>query len=338
MIDERFFVNCGPFSLSEILDGLSVETLGDKFGEDVIASVAPLASSKPGDISFLENAKHKSTLETAKATACFVPEKFAGLVSDKGILPIVSKAPRAHFARVVSRLYKSRRLETTSDMAKIAKTAHIDKSVVIGGGTIIEDGVVIGPNVVIGSGVHIGSNTSIGPNTVIDCAIIGEDCIIKANAVIGGAGFGIARDEQGSINIPHIGRVIIGARVSIGSQTCIDRGQIDDTELSDDVKIDNLVQVAHNVKIGSGTVIAGHVGISGSCIVGKNVQLGGNVGLADHLTIGDGASVAARAGVMHDIPAGEVWSGIPAMPIRDHMRMISAMRKLVASKKKRDTE
>ena len=338
MIDTRFFESCGPFSLSEILNGLSVETLGVKFDEEMIKSAASLESSKPGDISFLGSAKHRDRLATAKATACFVPEKFAELVSDKGILPIVSKAPRAHFARAVSRLYKLRKFETTSDTAQIAKTAHIHKSVVIGGGAIIDDGVIIGPNVVIGPGVHIGANTIIGPNTVIDCAVVGDNCIIKACAVIGGAGFGVARDERGSIDIPHIGRVIIGARVSIGSQTCVDRGQLDDTELGDDVKIDNLVQVAHNVKIGNGTVIAGHAGISGSCTIGKNVQLGGNVGLADHLTIGDGASVAARAGVMHSIPAGEVWSGIPALPIRDHIRMVNAMRKLVAPKKKRDAE
>lgn len=336
MIDKRFFESCGPFSLSDILDGLSVETLGAKFDDEVISDAAALEVSKPGNISFLGSAKHKDRLETAGATACFVQEKFAPLVSAKGILPIVSDAPRAHFARTLSRLYKRHTLETSSNTAKISKTARIHKSVVIGGGSVIEDGVRIGPNAVIGPGVHIGSNTVIGPNTVIDCAVIGANCTIKANAVIGGAGFGVARDENGSVDIPHIGRVIMGSRISVGSQTCIDRGQLNDTEIGDDVKIDNLVQVGHNVKIGSGTVIAGHVGISGSCTIGKNVQLGGSVGLADHLTVGDGASIAARAGVMHNVPAGEVWSGLPAMPIRDHMRLVSATRKLVAPKKKRD--
>lgn len=31
---------------------------------------------------------------------------------------------------------------------------------------------------------------------------------------------------------------------------------------------------------------------------------------------------------MNDIPTKEVWSGVPAMPIRDHMRTLSANRKL----------
>ena len=83
--------------------------------------------------------------------------------------------------------------------------------------------------------------------------------------------------------------------------------------------------------------MAGHVGVSGSCIIGKGVQLGGNVGLADHINVGDGASIAARSGVMHDVPAGEVWGGLPALPIREHMRMVSAMRRFGKRPKKNNS-
>jgi len=122
--------------------------------------------------------------------------------------------------------------------------------------------------------------------------------------------------------------------VSIGSQSCVDRGQLTDTILGHDVKLDNLVQVGHNVTIGAGTVIAGHVGIAGSCVIGKNVQMAGNVGVADHITIGDKVTLVARAGVMHDIPAGETWSGTPAMPFREHLRIVNATHNLVKKPKK----
>ena len=67
-------------------------------------------------------------------------------------------------------------------------------------------------------------------------------------------------------------------------------------------------------------LIAAHTGISGSVTVGDNVMFGGKAGIGDHLSIGEGARVAAGAGVLADIPAGETWSGYPAKPIRQFLR------------------
>ncbi len=328
MLDTRFYSANGPISLAELIDGLDVMLPNEKFGDEKISYGAILSLSKLGDICFLENKRHKSQVETARATACFVPEKLAEVIGAKHIIPLISSAPRAHFGRTLGRLVSQISLGAPPDDIKIAKSAKVHPTAVLGTGAVIDDEAIISPYAIIGPGVHIGARTFIGAHVNIECSLLGTDCQIKSGAMIGGSGFGIASDERGVVDMPHIGRVIIGNRVSIGSQTCIDRGQIGDTILQDDVKVDNLVQIAHNVIIGSGTVIAGHVGISGSCVIGKGVQMGGNVGLADHIVVGDGASIAARAGVMHNIPAGEVWSGIPAMPIRDHMRMVSATRKL----------
>lgn len=334
MIDTRFYISRGPLSLDALLDGLAVQFPEAKFGEEDITSGAILAKSLPGQICFLENKRRKEDALTAKATACFVTERLAEVVSAQRIIPLITKTPRAHFARAMQRLAGPKTLASSEGEAKIAKTAKVHSSAIIGAGAVIEDGVEIAPYAIIGPGVHIGSGTVIGAHVDIRCAIIGKDCKIKPSAVIGGAGFGVTGDENGMLDIPHLGRVIMGDRVSLGSQSCIDRGQIGDTVIGDDVKVDNLVQIAHNCTIGECTVIAAHTGISGSCIVGKGVQMGGNVGLADHITIGDGVSLAARSGVMHDVPAGEVWSGIPAMPIREHMRIVTATRKLIEKPKK----
>ncbi|WP_026942101.1 UDP-3-O-(3-hydroxymyristoyl)glucosamine N-acyltransferase [Hellea balneolensis] len=336
MIDTRFYISRGPLSLGDLIQGLEAELPHAKFSDEEIASGAILAESLAAQISFLENKRHKDQALTAKATACFVTDRLAEIIGSQHIIPIVTKTPRAHFARAMERLASPKTLSNFNGSAKIAKSANIHSSAIVGAGAVIEDSVEIAPYTVIGPGVHIKAGTVIGSHVDIRCALIGQNCKIKSSSVIGGAGFGVARDENGMIDIPHLGRVIIKDRVSIGSQSCVDRGQIGDTVIEDDVKIDNLVQIAHNCSIGTGTVIAGHTGISGSCNVGKGVQMGGNVGLADHLSVGDGASIAARAGVMHDIPAGEVWSGIPAMPIRDHMRVVNATRKLI-QKPKRDT-
>ena len=334
MIDTRFYIAHGPLSLSVLTEGLNIEPLDSKFADEMISGANPLGGSAVGDITFLENKRHKTQAETAKATACLVSERLAETVGACHIIPIISKTPRGHFARIVSRLVTRRTLSSETGDAKIAKTAKVHASAVIGSGAIIGDGVEVEPYSVIGPGVQIGAGSRIGSHVTIKCAILGENCNIKPSAVIGGAGFGVAQDENGKIDIPHIGRVILGNNVSIGSQSCVDRGQLTDTILGNDVKLDNLVQIGHNVTIGDGTVIAGHVGVSGSCVIGKNVRMAGNVGIADHVTIGDNVTLIARAGVMHNIPDGETWSGTPAMPAREHMRIVKATHNLVKKPKK----
>lgn len=334
MIDTRFYISRGPFTLADLTEGMAAELPDPTFSDEEVSCGGILSKSLPGQICFLDNKRHKEQALTAKATACFVTERLADIIGAQHIIPIVTKTPRAHFARAIQKMASRKTLATSKGEAKIAKLANVHSSAIIGAGAVIEEGAEIGPYAIIGPGVHIGAGTLIGSHADIRCAVIGKQCKVKPSAVIGGAGFGVTGDEKGMLDIPHLGRVIIGNRVSIGSQSCVDRGQIGDTVIGDDVKVDNLVQIAHNCTIGEGTIIAGHTGISGSCEVGKAVQMGGNVGLADHIKVGDGASIAARAGVMHDIPAGEVWSGIPAMPIREHMRLVSATRKLIQKPKK----
>lgn len=330
MIDPRFYIKQPVTRFAELLADLDVSLPETSPQTLTIENVAALATSQAGDLSFLTSGKHKSDLETAKAAVCLIEEKHADLAQQAGIIPVISAHPRAHFARITARLFQERRIGPEPE---ISATATIHDTAIISAGAKISAGVHVGPYSIIGPGVEIGAGSHIDAHIHISCTLMGENCHVKSGAVIGGAGFGVAYDEQGSVNIPHVGRVVMGNNVTIGSQTCIDRGQLGDTVIADNVKIDNLVQIAHNVELGDGCIIAGHSGVSGSCKVGKGVLMGGNVGLADHIHVGDGAQIAARAGVMHNIPAGEIWSGIPAQPIRDHMRMVSAMRKLTQKPK-----
>ncbi len=333
MADPRFYDLDGPFTLAELISGLDIDPPDTPYMDEKILGVSDLSRSEPGHISFLTSKKYKADVETAKATACLVSAPVASLVGDAHIVPLISRAPRAHFGRIVQKFVQKKSLENSGPEPEISKSAHVHSTAIVGTGAKISNKVTIGPYAVIGPGVSIGAGTTIDSHVFIECAEIGQNGHIKSGARIGTDGFGMDGDEKGVVALPHIGRVMIGDRVQIGANTTIDRGFLGDTEIASDVKIDNLVQIAHNVKIGAGTMIAGRVGISGSCVVGKNVLMGGAVGLADHLVIGDNVQIAAAAGVMHNIPEGEVWSGIPAMPIRDHMRQISATRKLIQKKK-----
>lgn len=341
MIDRRFYTYNGPFSLTDLFAPLGLELGGAAASDDqTISGVAPLSSSSESDVTYYGGSANKVDLEGAVAVACLTSEKDASAVIDAGITPIISKYPRADFARIIERLYS--RISFTAGApfvdpsAKISSTAQIMPGAVIGKNAEIHDHVIIGPNAVIGPGVIIGAHSRIDSNATLICAVIGQHCKIHSGACIGGDGFGVAPTGEGTLDILHVGRTIIADHVSIGYGTMVDRGMLGDTIIGQGSKIDNLCQIAHNAVIGENCMIAGHTGISGSATVKDNVMMGGQVGVADHLTIGKGARLAASSALMRDVPDGETWSGYPAKPIRQHMREAATLSRLAKAKSKKD--
>ncbi len=308
MIDPHIYaLKDGGISLADLCATLGLDAPEGSFADAVIIAPASLDTARTGEIAFLANRKAASALDGSQATACFVTEKLAPLVGEQRIIPIITPTPKYHLCEATRLLVSER-----ADGAQINPSASVHPTAIIGPGVIIE------------------ADVSIGPNCVITHAVVGEGTTIKANAVVGGEGFGVVTSPDGQmISVPHVGRAVIGKRVVIGSSSCVDRGQLGDTIIGDDCKIDNLVQIAHNCVLGRGCILAGHVGLSGSCVIGDGVMMGGRVGLADHVNVGDGARLAAFAGVMHDVPAGATWSGIPAMPIREHMKLVAQNRRAV---------
>jgi UDP-3-O-[3-hydroxymyristoyl] glucosamine N-acyltransferase len=173
---------------------------------------------------------------------------------------------------------------------------------------------------VIGPGVLVGRDCVIGANAVIGFALLGDRVSISAGAVLGEAGFGAAVGPRGMVDLPQLGRVVIQDNVTIGANSCVDRGAFADTIVGENTKIDNLVHVAHNVRVGRNCVLAAYTGLSGSTVVGDGVAFGGKAGVADHLNIGSGASIGAAASVFKDVPEGETWTGFPARPLKRWLR------------------
>ncbi len=321
MVDPRFYEVLGPLKASDIASILGVPVAsGDP--ERLVTSVASAAAAKATDLTFLE--------EPGKGGAgagVVIASPAAAKTLAAGPAVIVVDKARAAFARIASRLIRLRELAPGDPPihpeARIAASARVEPGAIVGSGATIGEGVSIGANAVIGPGVQIGISSSVGACAVVRCALIGDGVRILSGAVVGEAGFGLAAGKGGAALSPHYGRVILQNGVSLGANSTIDRGLLEDTVIGEFSHIDNLCHIGHNCRVGRNFAAAAFLGVSGSCEIGDNVQFGGRVGLKDHIRIGTGARVAAGAGVLEDVPAGETWAGYPAKPLRSWMRELA---------------
>jgi UDP-3-O-[3-hydroxymyristoyl] glucosamine N-acyltransferase len=307
-----------------------------------IDNIAPLDTAGAADISFLDNAKYLAGFAVTRAGACFTSPRFAAS-APRGPALLVTSEPYRAFVTVARALFPAalRPSALFGASGTRAPAAHVHSSARLEDGVTVDPLAVIGPHAEIGSGTLIAAAAVIGPHVRIgrDCAIgagatilhalIGDRVIIHPGARLGQDGFGFQPSPQGHRKIPQTRRVIIQDDVEIGANTTIDRGSTRDTVVGEGTKIDNLVQIAHNVIIGRHCLIAGQVGLSGSVRVGDFAMMGGKVGIADHVTVGAGAILGAQSGVMSDVPAGASWIGSPAQPVRDFMKGVAALRRLV---------
>ncbi len=229
------------------------------------------------------------------------------LLVDDSITPIVGKVlirvenPKIALAEVGNHFFVKRPKPGIHSTAIIDPEAQIGKNVTIGAYCVIGKS-VIGDECVFDSNVR-----------VYDDVMMGKCCVVKAGAVLGGAGFGYERDADGNkFRFPQIGKLVMGDYVEVGANTCIDRGALADTVIGDYTKINNLCHIAHNNKIGKNVTITGCVNMSGSNVIDDDVWIAPNASIRGWVHINEGAIVGMGAVVVKDIPANETWVGNPA--------------------------
>ncbi len=308
--------------LRQLAERLGCPLLGD--GEVELHGVGALEQAGPGELSFLASSRYAPLLQTTRASAVVVAP------GQESRLPgLVSANPQLTFARAVSFLCPQ-----ASPAPGVHASAQVHPTAELGAG------VHVGALAVVGARVRVGARTVIHPHVVLyESASVGADCVLHSGvqvregcrlgdrvvvqngAVIGGDGFGFAKDDEGRYHkFPQVGTVVVEDDVEIGALTAIDRAALGETRIGRGSKLDNLVQVGHSVTVGSDSVLCGQVGIAGSSRIGSKVTLAGQVGVAGHLTIGDGVIATAQSGIPSSVEPGALVSGYPAIDNRSWLR------------------
>jgi UDP-3-O-[3-hydroxymyristoyl] glucosamine N-acyltransferase len=340
MADPRFFDTQGPFTLAELARTANAELGPNSNPEQLIHDVAPLDTAGPDALSFLDNPKYVDAFRNSKAGACVVAAKFAG-DAPSGMGLLLSERPYRSYAHIAQAFYPRVHAETSDHhpSAFIDPTATIGKDCMIGANAVISakaqlgDRAIVGAGAVIGDAVTVGAETEIGANTTLSHCEIGAQCLLHPGVRIGQRGFGFDMSAEGHLDVPQLGRVIVGNDVEIGANSCIDRGSGPDTVVGDGCKIDNLVQIGHNVHLGRGCVVVAQSGIAGSAHLEDFVVLAAQAGIAGHIRIAAGTQIAARSGAMRDTQPGDKLAGNPAIAAREYFRQMAVLAKLTKERK-----
>jgi UDP-3-O-[3-hydroxymyristoyl] glucosamine N-acyltransferase len=200
----------------------------------------------------------------------------------------------------------------------------------------VDEDVEIGRNAVLHSSVTIYRGAKIGDDFFAHAhAIVREFCrvghrvILQNGAIIGGDGFGFAKQKDGGwYKMQQPGPAVLEDDVEVQANACVDRATVGETRIGRGAKLDDLVLVGHASRVGANTLLCGQVGLAGSTRIGKNCILAGQVGTAGHLTVGDGSVLTAQSGVPNDVPPQSLYSGYPAVENREWLKTVAALNRL----------
>ncbi len=314
------------FTLGRIAEALGATLEGDP--TRVIRGVAPLEAAGPEHVSFLVHPRYARAAATSAAGGLVVGRDVEGL--PQALLRVDS--PQTALIALL-RLFHPEPLVAPGihATAVVAGSARVHATAFVGACAVIEPTARVGARSMVGALCFVGVGAVLGDDVVLHPRVvvmegvaIGDRVVVHAGAVLGADGFGYAFDGAAHRKIPQVGGLRIEDDVEIGANSTIDRATLGETRIRRGSKIDNLVQVGHNCDVGEDVILVSQVGVSGSCTIGNRAVLAGQVGLADHVAVGAGAVLLAKSGVPNDVPAGEIWAGIPSRPVGKTRRIWAA--------------
>lgn len=319
------------YQLGELAERLGCVVAGDPGIE--IVGVSTIERAGPGELTFLANKTYAPKVKTTRAAAVIAAEPLSGTTA----ATLVSSNPYLDFARALELFYQPPKPAAgIHQTACIAPTAQVGANASIGAYAVVGERVRIGnnavlhPHAVIYEGCDIGDDfTAHSHVSVREYTRIGNRVTLHNGVVIGGDGFGFAKDNGGrQYKIVQSGITVIEDDVEVQTLTSVDRATLGETRVKRGAKIDSLVQIGHACVVGEDNIICGQTGLAGSTVLEENVIMAGQTGSAGHVTIHKNAIVWAQAGVGHDVPAGAIVSGSPAFDSREWLRATTAFSRL----------
>jgi UDP-3-O-[3-hydroxymyristoyl] glucosamine N-acyltransferase len=315
-----------------------------------ITAVAGIEHAEPGQLTFLANRRYFPLLKTTRASAVLVEEGIS-LTRDRSLPALAalrSANPYLAFAHAIELFCQPPRYAPAiHPTAIIAKSARIGENAHIGPYCFIDEDAHIGRNAVLHSFVTIYRAAQIGDDFFAHAhAVVRESCrvgnrvILQNGVIIGGDGFGFAKQKGGTwYKMLQTGPAILEDDVEVQANSCVDRATIGETRVSRGAKLDDLVLVGHASRVGANTMLCGQVGLAGSTKVGDDCIFAGQSASSGHLTVGDGSVVYGQAGLPGDLPPRSVVGGSPAVDSRLWMKFTAALNRLPDLQKRvRDLE
>lgn len=264
---------------------------------------------QPNMLTFLDDEKFLQQIyANCNISAIFVTKELNLKLKSAQIKTIVCDDPRYYFYSLMNYLGK---MNYCKKATTIHRATQIHRKAFI-----CEYNVEIGPNVIVEPNVAILADV-----------IVGQNCIIRAGAVIGSEGFEYKRTSKGIIPVFHDGSVIMGNNVVIGANNAVAKGfSFRHTIIGDETKLDNQIHIAHGDHIGKRCLIAASAMIAGTVTIGDDVWIGPGASISSGITIGDKARITIGSVVTKDVPAGQTVTGNFAIP---HDKFIENLRKLI---------
>ena len=269
---------------------MTVRELSERLGGDLsgdgaleVCALASLQEARPGDVSFVKDAKYARMAASTRASAVLVPAGWQGECTAPARIYVkdpdaaCTQAARWFAPPPVVRTPGIHPTAVIADDARLGRDVHVGPWTVIEAGAEIGDGSVIEAQVFIGQRARLGEGCHLYPQvTVREGCLLGRRVILHSGAVIGGDGFSFVTPEKSGVEeiretlgerkeireqhwtrIHSLGGVELGDDVEVGANSTLDRGTIRATRIGRGTKIDSQVQVGHNVVVGEDCLLCG---------------------------------------------------------------------------------